>query len=54
MKVKIVDGYTMSGLERDVNYYISQLEEENRQIIDIKFSIRESTYHEFFAMIIYK
>lgn len=54
MKVKILAATKPSSLEETINQEIKQLEREEQEIIDIKFTIREDYMYNFYAMIIYK
>lgn len=54
MKVKTLAAATSSFLEERINQEIKQLEREGKEIIDIKFTIREDYIYNFYAMIIYK
>ena len=54
MKVKIFAETKPRFLEETINQEIKQLEREEQEIIDIKFTIREDYMYNFYAMIIYK
>lgn len=50
MKVKIISAVTMDALERDIEWWINELQKSNT-IVDIKFG---GYNYEYSAMIIYK
>lgn len=55
MKVKVVEGFDNESFEREINYEIESLIEENKEIIDIKFGADiYSSCHMYSAMIIYR
>ena len=54
MKIKVVRAMTSADLERDVNYEIKKLEDQNKKVMDIKFSVDARSMFDFYAMIIYK
>ena len=54
MKINVVKAMTSNELEQKVNNEIKMLENQNNEIIDVKFSVDSRSMFDFYAMIIYK